>query len=258
MGDGLRVRFAKVRGFTPKGVLDDALYLPVVLNEFTFSEEAAHQEYDTVAAGQFSVPAAGPATARQLRSTDFETLTLDWDAPWLARAGQDDQDVRRELYKVLRARAPFELLATLQLGRGTEELRMKATLRSIERTLKPGERDTRYYTLALKEWRDPSVERRGAGSAGRGHSSLPTTAVLKADTTFTSLAGHYYGLASRAYWAAIANANGLRSWGGNTPIVQSKRFKVGDKVKIPKKPIVASTGTPGVPRATGGRAQRTT
>lgn len=229
-GPGLRVRFKRIRGVTAKGVLESALYLPVVLNDFSFEETADHRDYTTVSAGEFSVPAPGPASARMLRTTSLETLTLDWYrfARWLVARGRDPQEVRAELFRIMRSRTPFELLAALDVHSGPEELRMNATLRGISRVLRPGEADTRYYTLDVKEWRDNAVKRRGQGSSGR----LPTTAKLTAQTTLSSLSKHFYG--SGASWRLIAAANGIKSWGASTPLVESKRFKVGDKVKIPK------------------------
>jgi nucleoid-associated protein YgaU len=241
-GPGLRVRLTALPGITPKGVLTQPLYLPVVLGPFSFSEEADHREYTTVSAGEYSVPAAGPASARRLRSTSLETLTVDWHnyARWLVNPSLTPREARSELYRVLRSRQPFELLAILQLGSDEpEELRMKATLRAINRELRPGETDTRYYSLELREWRDASMERRGRGRR-EGHRSvsthrgerLPTTHRLTAETTLHSLSRNHYGVASG--WRIIARENGIKNWGPATPIVQSKRWKVGDKVKIPK------------------------
>lgn len=236
-GPGLRVRFRRLSGITPKTVLRDPLYLPVTLGEFTVDEVAEHRDYTTVAAGEFSTPAAGPPTARSLRTTTLDTLTIDWHryARWLVNPRLSPAAAKRELYRILRYRRPFEVLAILQLGGGQpEELRMKATLRAINRTLRPGEADTRYYTIELKEWRDNTVERTGRGG---GRDTLPTTATLTAETTLHSLATHFYSSAPE--WRLIAAANGITSWGPGTPLADSRRFKVGDKVKIPK-PVTAS------------------
>jgi hypothetical protein len=189
-GPGLRVRFARIPHETPKNVLRHPLYLPVTLGDFTIEEEFEHRDYTTVGAGEFSAPAGGPATARRLRTTDLETLTIDWHkyARWLTNP---------------------------HITPG----------RRVTRTLKPGEKDTRYYTLEIKEWRDNSLTRRKAKEG-------PRTATLFASTTLYDLARIFYGSASM--WREIARANGITNWGPSTPLVQSKRFVIGDKLTIPE------------------------
>jgi len=61
--------------------------------------------------------------------------------------------------------------------------------------------------------------------------ALPTTHELVDTDTLESLAFEYYG----AYegWLAIAEANGFRSWGFSTPIMQSTRYAKGGTLKIP-------------------------
>jgi LysM repeat protein len=148
-------------------------------------------------------------------------------------------DIKAELYRVMRSRRPFKMVATIQ-GRG-DELRMNATLRSISRELRPGEADTRYYDLEIKEWRDASVGRKSSANVGRkggqgGQTDLPAKHKLTADDTFNSLSKDYYG--STQFARDIASANGVSGWGMTTPIIQSQRFKVGDSIKIPKKPTL--------------------
>lgn len=228
-GEGLRVRFKRIPGETPKGVLRRPLILPAVLGAFGWTEEFLHSDYGTVRAGQFSQPAAGPATARQLRTIDdIETLTVDWDPVWLVQSGQDPAEVRRNLYALGRSRKPAELLATLQFG-DAPLLRLSVTVRSIAALLKEGEPDSIYYTLRLEEWRNATGGRRGEGKGG---SRLPTTRRLKADDTLSSLAQHYYH--SHKHWRTIAKANGIRDFGASTELVKHRRFKVGSKIRIPK------------------------
>lgn len=227
--EGLRVRLSRVRGLTAKGLLTKPLYLPVVMGPFTVSEEAAHREYETHSAGQFSVPAQGPATARMLRDLgDLETMALDWQAPWLIE-WRDPQEVKRELNGILRSRTPVELLAILRLGGGPEEVRMLVTLRRNQVELRPGEADTRYWTVSVKEYRRTEAERRTADAR---KDKLPTRHKLTATDTLESLATKYHH--TRSTWRDIANGNGLRSWGARTPIVNSSQFKVGDYIKIPQ------------------------
>lgn len=247
---GLRIRFARVRGVTTKGVLTRAIVLPVALGDFSVDEAANHGDYSTVADGDYSVPVGGEGTAkdqffgaRGKRTLTCSTFTYDYDVPWI-QSEANQAKFRVELFKLMRSKAPFELLAHVP-GSGKEELRMKATLRSIRRVLKPGEADTRYYEMEIVEWRDTSMERRRGISAvheGRNGHKLPTTHKLKAATTLASLAIEYYG--SSTAWKTIAKANNLSHWGAGTPIHESKRFKVGDKVKIPVKPAAITIRKP--------------
>jgi hypothetical protein len=225
---GLRVRLSRIPGETAKGVLRSPVYLPVVLGPFTVSEEASHFEYDTHRAGQFSVPAQGPKTARSLRDLGLDTLTLDWQASWL-----DYTDPRRfmnAVNDVLRARSPVLLLATLQFG-DPEEFRAPVTLRRTTRELRPGEADTRYWTLEVREWRNASLSRR---TADPKNDRLPARHHLTATDTWSSLAQKYHHTSMT--WRVIAKKNGLPQWGARTPIVNSTKFKVGDIVTIPKAP----------------------
>ena len=177
-GPGFRVRLRKIPGETHKSVLPSALYFPVgpVGADFSVDEAAEHTEYRTIGNGEFSAPAPGRgAGARSLRSTDFTTLTINWDAPWLTNHELSATEFRAELYALLRLRTPFELLVTRSLpehGGSAHELLMHATLRSIRRTVRAREADTRYYDLAFREWRKAKVGRR-AGKRGKRPSRSP-------------------------------------------------------------------------------------
>lgn len=232
MPAGLRIRLKRVRGVTEKGVLPAPLVLPALIGgEFSWTEEASFREYETHRAGQFAIPAGGGRGARMLRDiSDLETLTLDWDAPWLQEAGISHGEMRRQIMAIHRARTPVELLASV-MPEGAEELRCLITIRSITKVLRHGEADTRYWTLSIREHRQAETERRTADAKD---DKLPTRHRITEDTTFRSLARHYYG--SEKNWKAIAKANGMPKWGGRTPIAKSKKFKVRDFVKIPKEP----------------------
>lgn len=228
-GEGLRVRLSRVPGETPRGVLRRPLYLPAVIGNFGWTEEFQHTEYETVRQGQFSQPALGPSTARLLRTIDdMETLTLTWEAAWLVEDGLDPDEVYRVLHAIGRARRPVEMLASLKLDE-RPLLRTFITIRSITTQLRQGEPDTRYYTLRPKEWREAEGRRRGEG---RG-SKLPTKHKLTADDTLHSLSRRYYG-GSPKYARDIARANGLTGVGVTTRITATRRFAVGQKIKIPK------------------------
>lgn len=225
--EGLRVRLRRIDGETPKGVLHRPLVLPAVLRGFGWTEEFMHSDYDTIADGQFSQPAAGGASARQLRTIDdIETLTMIWQPQWLIYV--DAGQVERELRAVGRSKKPVELLATPYLGGGARKplLRASITIRSLSVALREGEPDTTYFTLRIEEWRNASTKRRGAG-----HSKLPTTVEIDANDTLYGLSDRFYK--THAGWKEIARENGIPNFGPSTPLVQHKRFRVGSKLKIP-------------------------
>lgn len=232
-GPGLRVRLSRAVGLTPGDVLVPPLYLPVALGEFSFDEEFSHSDY-LGPFGEFSQPAPGGPTARSLRSSDIETLTLDWEAPWMTGGFTDPQEARRVLYRLARSKRPFDLLATVQFGR-PEELRMRATIRGISRVLRPGEADTRYMTIRLREWRDNRV-RRLSSLQGRDRNTggrLPASHPITARDTLHSITRIYYG--STGGWRDVANANGITNWGPGRPLVEMGRFKAGDKIVVPQR-----------------------
>lgn len=239
-GEGMRVRFAKIAGETPKAVLPRAMFLPASIGTIGVSEEAQHTEYDTVRAGQFSQPSMGPSTARRLRSVnDVETLTVESDPVWLVERGLDPRAVRRTLFAIMRSKRAVELLMTPKLGdTGAEFMRFAVTIRSITMEMRRGEPDTIYYVLKLVEWRNAAVGRKGQGTRG---SKLPTTHELKSGDSLHSLSQEYYLTSSHA--RLIAKANKIKGVGVKTRLVLMKRFKVGSKIKIPKLP-------PGTPEVT--------
>lgn len=244
-GDGFRVKFSRIPGSTANGVLSSAVILPCILGEFSVTEDFDWRDYTTIGSGQFSAPAAGGPTDRLLRKTDLDTMTIDWHAyaTFLTNPDLTPAEAKRMVYEIGRSHSPFTLLVDEQLGVGEEELRMNATIRSITRTTRPGEADTRYYTLTISEWRNNEISRRGEGGGAR---KLPTTATLNADTTLAGLANFYYaGVPVSIGWRAIARANNITNWGANTPLVRSKRFKAGQKVKIPATPSFATKGQHG-------------
>lgn len=232
---GLVVRFTSIDE-TNADLLRRPLVLPCVLDDFAFTETAAWENYMTVAAGEFSVPAAGGPTDRSLRTVDsLQMMTVDFDADWLM-SGIDQPAARAQLSSLLRYKTPFRLEANVRPDPGYTELEMDAKLVSINRTLRGGLASARYWGLGVEEWRSNKIDRRGAHAPSRGRSGtrLPTSHKLAANETMSVLASRYYG--SPAKWRFIAEANGIRNWGPTTPLDQMKRFKVGDKILIPEKP----------------------
>lgn len=227
---GLRLRLKAIPGLTPKPILRNPLYIPVVLGpDFEVGEEALHTDFETVGAGQFSSPAGGKH-APQLKAVSFETLSLTWDAKWLIYPDTTPQELREELKAILDSRKPVEMFAHIgPHGRG-QELRMQATLRSMRRILRHGENDTRYFNLEWKQYRSPVAGR----SAANAYANLPTTHTLDKDDTLRSIAKRYYG--TESMWQFLASQNGIKSWGGDDPLVKMNRYKVGNKIKVPVPP----------------------
>jgi hypothetical protein len=235
-GVGLVVRFSPIKGITPQGALSRKLYLPATLDPFTVDEQSVHNEYDTISGGHFSQPAQGDQNARSFRTMSLDTITVDFDAPYLVAKGQDPLWVRERLYEILRFRKPVHMLVTFNPSRHLgSEFEGDITIREISKDVRNGELETRYLTLTISEWRDPSAARRSvnAGGSRKKGVSLPTTHQLTAKDTLASLSQDFYG--SYAFWRDIRDANGIsKRFGQKTPIVSLPgRFKVGYKLKIP-------------------------
>lgn len=244
--DGLHARFRRVSDLTPRSVLRSPFTLPVVIgDEFTVEEEAIWEEFDTVGAGRFAIAAAGEH-APALKTISTEALTMTWDPKWMTAPGQNPRAVLRTLRQIFHKRAVFDLLVVRKPGADFPEFADFASIRRLAITVKRGEPDTRYIQLDLSQHRRISSRRRRHGKA----SNLPTTAVLGAADTLRSLALHYYGLES--YWRLIAEANGIKNWGGEDPLVGMDRYKVGDRVKIPDRPHRAPADTGGTESPTHG------
>lgn len=237
-GTGLVARFSPIKGVTPKSALNRRIWLPAFLDPFTVDETANHAEYDTLSAGHFSQAAQGPPGARNFRTTTLDAIVVGFDAPWLVATGQDPKGVRTALFEVLRARKPVLLVVHFNpnAGRGVE-LYMYCTFRRISKDVRAGELETRYLTIELSEWRDPSVARRGSSPGRKKGATLPTTHILKASDTLSGLSFEYYGRYDR--WRWIREANGIPAqFGAKTPLVNLPgRWKVGYKVKVPAGPI---------------------
>ena len=234
-GEGLVARLSPIAGQTPSSALAGNLYLPAVMNTFTVSETALHNEYDTLTDGHFSQAQMGGANARQFRTATVDSITVDYATAWQTATGQDPAWVRARLFEILRSKKPVRLLVTFNpnLGRPVE-FDGAITLRQIDKDVRPGENESRYLTLYISEWRDPSVGRASSSGGSRAAGvTLPTTHVLTATDTLNSLSMAYYG--SYAFWKFIRDANGITPrFGAKTPLVQLPgRWKAGANVKIP-------------------------
>lgn len=249
MAQGLSVRFTRLEGVTDNKVLvervpdvtgrivtgrDKPLYLQCTLDDFTITEDAPWEDFDTVGDGQYSRPPSG----RSLQVVNFASLAIDGDAPWIVddAAGSKDE-IRRTLRSLERSNSPFGLLVRnrttgeVVLG-GGEANPFMGTLRQLGRTIKVGEGGDLYLDIQITEWRDGRVIRSSHG--GGGKRKLPTVAFLTATDTLMSLAKVYYGSSSQA-WRSIANENGITNWGPSTPIVFAALWRIGAPIRIPKR-----------------------
>lgn len=224
-GPGLRVRLSGIPEVTHPKRLHAPLYLQnPPLDEWAIEGEGSHNDVDTATSGEFSHAGSGV----KLQTTTIDSLVVSWDAPWLTAFVSADH-VISELTAIRDSRTPFLVLATWPGG--TVELNMYCTLRRLRHSVKAGEPDTRYFSIDLKQWRDPNPERKGEG-ASKTSAKLPTTHKLKAGDTLNSLSKRYYG--SYSHWRSIAGANGIKNWGASTALVKRKGFKPGHAIKIPK------------------------
>lgn len=223
---GLHVRLSAIHTLTPRAVLRAPLLLPVVIGEeFSIDEEYPWEDFTTVGSGEHSSPA--PGNARPQAKFTGETMSLTWDARWLANPDISPEKLRRELLRIGRRRAIFDLLVVNRPRADFAEFNGYASIRRISRAIKRGEADSRYYTIDFAEYRPMSAGRRKHRYGAR----TPTTHALDKNDTLRSLARELLG--NEGYWRLIAQANGLTNWGSDDPIVDSKRYKVGDRIKIP-------------------------
>lgn len=233
---GILVRFSPIKGVTPKSALLHNIWLSAALNDVQVDEDALFSDYDTISAGQFSMPAMGGAAGRRLRTGSLDTLTVDFDAPWMVTINQDPERIRTHMRDILRARKPVHMLITLRPHTMPSPMfDAPVTIRSLSDVIRAGERDTRYMTIGYSEDRTATVDREQHGPAtGRKRGTqLPTTHILKASDTLRSLSKEYYGTYEN--WRAIRDANGIpQRFGAQTPLVKLPgHFKVGAKIKIP-------------------------
>lgn len=233
-GSGMAVRFSPIKGVTPKSVLDRHIWLPAVISDTVITEDALHNEYDTISAGQFSMAAMGDASARQLRTGEYDTLILETSAKWLTIRHQNPAKLNQTLDEILRAKKAVLLTVTFHPNPSSHpEEQFPITFRELTREVHGPERDTTYRSLQFSEWRDHTTGRR-SDAPGRKHGDpVPTTKNITASDTLSSLSMEYYG--SYAFWKQIRDANGITAkFGQNTAIVSlSGRWKTGAKIKIP-------------------------
>lgn len=175
-GDGLKIILRGVPNLTDPDVLDSPFFFQSPpIDNFTWTASHTHDDYDTINAGQFSRP-----SSRQLKSTSFSTLFIDWDAPWALTAAVLPIKVAHQLVAIQDTGTPFRLIVhQAELwGAHHHELDTLATLRSISVEHRGGEPDTRYVSMDVTEFRDPSARSRGPGNRKPPMHKLPTSARL--------------------------------------------------------------------------------
>jgi len=235
-GDGLRVRLKRVPGQTPRHVLPRQFAFPAVIGDFEYEEEAQFVEYDTIDTGEFSQPLAGDGYhGRKLKRFELQVLALDFDPSWITHAGYDWWNVRSRLFAILHSKRPFHFAARTYRGEDAPyELRGTYTVRRVGVVLRHGERDTRYFNVSFAEWRDATMRARPRDPGRGGKAQLPRKHKLKDDDTLKQLSKRFYG--TYEHWRLLGDRNGIGKWGGEDPIIGTRKFKVGDKFLIPKKP----------------------
>lgn len=253
----LKVVFARLPE-TKKRLLPSPFYFQASPTDaLRWSKSHAHQEYETVSAGQFSRPGG-----RQLATINFGSLFVDYDPGWAAYhygtdRGAPPVDVlgwTETLLDILDSGTPIAVTIGQPRLWGRWDVRqLPMTLRNLEVEERAGENDARYFDVQMTEWRRQTlaVKRRGlpvtvtlhefgdkgTWDAGGGRQSVR-------DPTLTKLARKFYGDPTK--WRTIANHprnQKLRAFSGARPLVIAVRKhgtgKKGDrhlKVYVPELP----------------------
>lgn len=224
-GPGLRLKFEHINGLTERTLLRKPFFFQCPpLDAFTRVMQFSHADYETLGGYQHSTPAA-----MQLRSFQFNTVSVDWGAPWTlldklplnttrdlgqfrADLPKTPLEVSYELEKLLASGTPFwfsahspDLWHLSEIPQG----RLSVTMRSLEVEERAGEVDARYFNINLVEFRRPIISQRGKGTAANSK-KVPVTLFVRnlpdSRNTLYKLAKWYYG--SSAKWRLISNANG--------------------------------------------------
>jgi hypothetical protein len=224
--DGLHVSLSAIKHETAKGVLKHPFFFQVPpLDTFGWDQEYTWNDYVTVHAGTYSRPGG-----RGLRSVQFDTMFLDYDAPWtLLGAAHRPSPLAagHELRQIMNSGTPFRLVVKQAgLWGHMEDLAMDATLRSVHFEQRAGEVDARYTTLQFTEWRDLNITRKRKGHRNGGHTKLPTRYTIQrsSNKTLRDLSKHYYG--ETKHWRAIVHANRIlrkHNWSPSKPLGEIRK-----------------------------------
>ncbi len=228
--EGLLLKLSRISGVTKKGFLNEPYFFQCPpLDEFSIPRGHDRSTYTTLRKGQFSRSAG-----RVLRTFPLDTLVVTW-APWIL--GRDQNGDIGRMQRRLEVLAERAVVVRFQAshafgtsGGGVNWADFPITIKRFTPTEKGGENDTRYFNLEIEEWRDQMVDTKGKKRSGGR--DFPRTHTLDNNDTLHSLTEKYYG--SVKGWQLIAGVNNIWMIGPNYPIVKSKRWKKGDKIKIPK------------------------
>lgn len=248
--DGLKIKLVRIPGVTDKRLLPVPYYFQCPPTDtFTLNYGHESQTYSVIPTGTSRGGQYKRVGGRKLRAVSFSTIVVDW-AEFMIRSHQDAnaangydslQDLVERLQHMAENGSPVHLLAAHDWA-DEPEIDFYATMPDLALHEQGGEPDARYADVSFEEWRDPVVQGKSSKKQRRGGKSWPKTHVLDDDDTLYGLAKTYYGKdgAGRVGAEAIARTNAIASWGFGTPLVQSKRFKKGDKIKIEQLPISAT------------------
>lgn len=255
---GYVVSFFEIPGVTAKGVLPGPLTLPAVVDDLEWTEEADHNEYTTVAAGDFSQPAGG-RFARKLAGGTLSVLCTSYVLPFApgedASTKRDPLEIESILRGVMRRRTPVQMFvddtqlrssassaaefAEYQLSAGSGG---GCTFRSLVRTRRGGNPAALWLSLGVKEWRNQSASLT-AGTVGFNGRALPTTYLSREGDNLGRVALDFYG--SYSYWTTLARANKL------TRVFQGTPLGVGTRLTVPERPAQA-----GAPKGSSGTGKQ--
>lgn len=226
MEPGMKITLSKIDKITKEGLLESPYFFQCSpLESFRVSHSFEHTDYTTIKGQTFS-----RKSSKGLRTIQFQTLIVDWGS-FVNVDVYDFSDLTDTLVKVCESGSPVKL--TVDRGDDTS-FAMDVTLRQFDVEEKAGEPDARYFDVTFTEWRDAYVVRKA---------KWPARHKLVRGDTLSSLATKYYGKPTLA--RIIAKANKITTFGFNTEIVKSKKWKVGDTIVVPAPPRSTANPTTG-------------
>lgn len=223
-GEGLRVELRAIPGVTKHPNFFPFRFQCPPLETFRVDSAATANDYATVNHGIFT-----NMTGMELMTVSFDTLVTVAPAPWVVHPQYWNPNIaRRRLRKIIQRQSPVRLVAWKPGNRRKRhpkpiiELNMMVTMRSMGSEERSGEPLDKYFNVDFTQWRDP-VQRRRVQKR-----QWPIRHKLTKRDTLATLAKKYFNDASRAgQMRPNVPKLGIR-WGKNTPIVKSKKYKVGD------------------------------
>lgn len=151
-GEGLNILMRAIPGLTKFVLKKPFLFQTPPLNELRRTHSHSHGDYDTLGLGQMSRPGG-----KMLATITFDTLVVDWDAPWAIMGAVDPQDVADEIVEIVEEGFPFALIIGNPSLWPRNDFTMAATLRSVDVIERSGEVDARYLGVQFTEFRSPEL-----------------------------------------------------------------------------------------------------